>query len=52
MFKKAGKIKNGITIISFSAAIGSRKTFLLANPHLALNQRVLDFLEFSHSNDF
>ena len=44
--KKPAKIKNGIIIISFSAAEGSRKTLLLANPRLAFSQRVLDFLEF------
>ena len=52
MFKKAGKIRNEMTIIDFSASVGTRQTFLLANPHLAFNQRVSDFLEFSHSNDF
>ena len=50
--KKPAKIKNGIIIISFSAAEGSRKTFLLATPHLAFNQRVLDFLEFSQLQQF
>ena len=52
MLKKQAKVKNEITIINFSANGGSRKTFLLANPHLAFNQRVSDFLEFSHFNDF
>ena len=50
--KKPASIQNGIMIIDFSAAEGSRKTLLLANPRLAFSQRVLDFLEFSHSKNF
>ena len=50
--KKLAKIKNEITIISFCADEGTPQNLLLATPHLAFNQRVLDFLEFSQSKNF
>ena len=32
MFKKAGKIRNKMTIIDFSASVGTRQTLFLAPP--------------------